>query len=181
MKQTLTLFFGILLISACSEVRFSQPQPINGKELTEFPTQFVGKYVGADGDTLMVNSECFLFSGDEIKKLCSNRVVLKKKGSLHIISSRDMFLSGEETQRKGWEVLPFELVNDSLIIYFLNTTNDEKNNETISKLDAILEVEKIINDEGNIEYYYIDPTIRQFKKILRSECFSIAEKFARID
>lgn len=180
MRQILTLLIGILLISSCSEVRFSQPQPLNGKEVEKFPNEFIGKYLGSEGDTLVVTANCFHFADDEVKKLCSDRVMLKRKGDLHIISCKEVLMAGERMERKGWEVLPFELIDDSLIVYFLNTTNEENSTSTISSLENILEVEKIFNAEGKIEYYYIDPSIKEFEKILSSQCFSVAEKFVRI-
>lgn len=171
----------IIVTSACSEVRFSQPQPLNGEELDEFPSQFIGQYLGNDGDTLVVNSTCFYYSDDEVKKLCNNRVTLKKKGNLHILSCKEILMAGEKLDRKGWEVLPFELIGDSLIVYFLDTTNDDVCIETIDQLEKIIAVEKIYTPDKKVEYFYIDPTIKQFEQILSSECFSVAQKFIRLN
>lgn len=181
MRQIFTLLISIILISSCSEVRFSQPQPQNGREIDEFPKMFVGRYLGSEGDTLIVTPHCFHFADDEIKKLCSDRVVLKKKGKLHIVSCREVLMAGEQMQRKGWEVLPFELVKDTLFVYFLNTTNEDNSKVTITALEGILDVEEVFNVDGDLEYYYIDPSIKEFERILNSECFSIAEKFVRLD
>lgn len=181
MRQILTLLISIIFISSCSEVRFSQPQPQNGKALNEFPKQFTGKYLSADGDTLVINSKCFHYIDEEDKKLCSDSVTLKKKGGVYILSCKELMISGVDMKRDGWEVLPFELVEDTLVVYFLNTTTKDVSVETISKLEDILDIEKKLNDDGKVEYYYIDPTIKQFEKMLSSQCFSVAEKFIRIN
>lgn len=181
MRQILTLLISVFLISSCSEVRFSQPQPLDGDEILAFPEQFTGKYIGTSGDTLVVRSEFFYYADDELKRLCSDRVVLKKKDDYYIISTKEMLMAGEQMQRKGWEVLPFELVGDSLFVYFLNTTSDEASTVTLSNLESILDVERVLDADGEIEYYYIAPNKRQFDCILNSHFFSIADKFTRIE
>ncbi len=180
MRQFLNILVSIILISSCSEVRFSAPQPLNGKVLDEFPKAFIGNYVGLNGDTLSVARQCFNLADDECKNLKNERVVLKQKGKLLVLSCREILMAGEQLERKGWEVFPFEMKEDTLLVYFIDTSN-EKKDETLKLISEIVPVENVLNEAGELEYFYIDPSICQFERLYSTQCFSVVEKFVRID
>ena len=48
---------------------------------------------------------------------------------------------------------------------------DGGNENTVSLLDGITTVEKILDDKGELELIIIDPTLKEFKKIIKSGAF----------
>lgn len=179
-KSIISIILSLILISSCAEIRLSQPHPLNVRELDEFPSLLTGQYVTSSGDTLEVKPNSFRFFTDNVMTLESDNMVLKMKGTMYYLSCKEYNYYDIKINRKGWTVLPFNMSNDSLVVYFLNITNKEVGTQTIEKLEDIIEVKNIYNDEGKVEYYYIEPDEQQFEKMMSSGCFSVAEKFVRI-
>ncbi len=182
MKFKILILFGILIVS-CSEVRFEKPQPEKGKQITEFPQQFIGSFLDAEQkDTLFITQKGFSYD-EEIKTLENERVSLKKVGNYYILSCREILLGEEKTNLKGWEVLPFQLVNDTLTVFYLGTS--EKEDALTTRLEKILSkgIKKKLRDPENPDskYLLINPTKREFKTLLKENIFNIQLKFTKID
>jgi hypothetical protein len=182
MKFLVLILMGIL-IGACSEVRFECPQPKNVKEITEFPQKFIGVFFDTENkDTLFISKNGFRYAED-IKRLSDDRVVLKKIGGYYILSCKEILLGKDTTDLKGWNVLPFKMVHDTLTVLYIDTS---ENGDTMkTRLEAILskgvKEESKERDNGNFEYFLIDPTKREFKKMLKNSVFSEQVKFTKIN
>lgn len=179
MRQILLFILVLLIISACSKVRFVEPQPTNAQELDEIPSMFHGTYLDVNGDSLTVATDYFKISSDDKKFLSSDRVVLKKKGAYYFLSCKEVLISGNESEEEGWELLPFQMKADSLIIFFINTTDDSLTSDAVSSISSILPLETRVS--GRDEYYLVDPSVRQFGQLMESGIFSIANKYGKVD
>jgi len=185
MKNVLLILCGLFLLASCSTVRFQTPPPQEGIEINNMPSKLIGNYVNADGDTLYVTKNSFMYENDEEKILEDSRVVLKKFKDYYVVSCREILLGNKRTKLKGWDVILVKLLDDgSLVCYSINTSTDEKEKAAINKLEAILSFENIYYDDDNKEeeeaYFLINPTKGEFKKILRSDIFTVTIVFKPI-
>ena len=182
MKFSVLILMGILTI-ACSEVRFESPQPKNVKEISEFPQEFIGTFFDHENkDTLFISKNGFRY-GEDIKQLTDDRVVLKKNGGYYILSCKEILTGEDTTDLKGWDVLPFKMVDDTLTVFFIDIS---ENSDTMkAKFETILskgvkeEIEERENED--FEYFLINPTRREFKAMLRDGIFNRHIKFTKIN
>ncbi|MGQ1948096.1 hypothetical protein ACT3CD_13455 [Geofilum sp. OHC36d9] len=182
MKFLELIILGILIV-ACSEVRFESPQPKNVKEITKFPQKFIGIFSDNENkDTLFISENGFRY-GEDIKRLPDERVVLKKTGDYYILSCKEILLGDDTTDLKGWDVLPFKMVDDTLIVFYIDISDNDETMKT--RFETILakgikeEIEKRDNDD--FEYYLINPSKREFKTMLRDGLFNEQVKFTKIN
>ncbi len=180
MTGKLSLVAAIIFLASCSVIRFTNPQPENTRQLSEFPEQLTGIYIDKDGDTLKVSKYGFSTQKD-VNTLSEDRLVLKKMGKYYILSSKCPISDGNPTDWKGWEVLPFQYINNSLVVYLINTWED-KEKQTLDALEKILssEIKKEFNHDEKFDYYLINPTKKEFKTMLKEGIFNDEMKFIKL-
>ena len=180
MNCKLSFAIGILFFTGCSVIRFTNPQPENARPLSQFPDQMIGSYLDKDGDTLKISRYAFS-NGEEVNTLSKERLILKKSGKYYILSSKCPLSEGNPIAWKGWEVLPFRYVDNTLTVYLINTWED-KEKQTLEALKNILSapVKNEFNSQENFDYYLISPTKKEFKTMLKEGIFNEEMKFSRI-
>lgn len=168
----LVLFLGL---QSCNSILFTSAQPEADPVLKEFPQNMLGTFVSEDIDTLVVESTSFIFrggdpvqlSGDITPKGCA----LKKMDDWYIISLQD---------EEEWEVFPVKVQgNDNFSVFFIDMKEDEEN-KIIADLEKDLKVEKVYNEDGSFDHYLINPSKKQFKRLLKKNIFSEEMSFKRV-
>lgn len=170
---------SLVVLSACSKVRFEEPQPSDGRELTEIPSQMHGHYLDDSGDSLSVGVDYFQLSCDDKKRLAPERIVLKKKGDYYFLSCNEEIISGNAHIEEGWEVLPFQMVDDTLILYFIDTTTETDKQQSLTLISSILPMQTRLS--GHEEYYVVNPSVREFSELMRSGVFSVLNKYTKYE
>lgn len=166
---------SILLFSSCTTVEFEKPQPIGISELKEFPNNLIGTYISKDIDTIIVTKNSCNFKNTNIifnnKTLSSGDMVLKKYSIYYVLSIRNENL---------WEVFNVRISGNDMSVYYINLYNEKKSKETIDKLKKILVVKQKINSKGTTDYYYINPTLKEFDAMLKNNLFTLIGQFKKI-
>lgn len=167
-QQIWTVLVGMLLLSACTEVYFTETQPVGKRPLTEFPPEVQGWFIDdQEGDTVHIRSRGFDLteeSGD-----LSDTLVLTKMKNLY-------FLNIQNTENNLWEVYIIEPLNP---FEFHVHSIDGENDSTMTAIRAILSVKQEENDDGSVAHFILSPTSKEFKKLLKSGVFSNTIVFRR--
>jgi len=172
----LILLFTVLLLLGCSTVKFEEPQPVNLRFLKSFPKSLIGLYVDNDMDTLVVNHNFFKYEGEDKYLVTSDLdlelgdAVLKKYKGYYILSIKSEGL---------WDVVLINQKNENLHVSYINLGNNE--GALIRRLEKIVRVEKVIQEDSKTSEYIINPSKRDFKDIIKENIFSEVQTFTRTD
>lgn len=168
MKHNLIYFFIAvsLMLTSCEELGFRQPMPHDTANLTTFPEECVGTFVSESDikDTLViyrdsVKDERFILNEDNI---------MRKYGKYYIVNQR---------KRDRWTVAALRpRGKKGFDIYWFNIEG-EKNKNSLSRVTKTVMVQDL---ETTKEYMLVDPTSREFDRMLRSRAFQRKDKFRRI-
>jgi len=157
-----------LILSSCVEVEFKQPMPPNkGTILDKLPEEISSYFMSIDKDSTG-NSKLDIseFNSDfDWHDPLPEDIILKKwKGSY--------YLNQKEGER--WQLLMVkDGLNQSFDVYHL----DGSNSATVDKLKSITKVEEILSDNGDLEGIILDPSFKEFKRILNSGAFEKVDLF----
>ena len=170
---SLSIFF-ILLLTACYSVKFEYPQPKTGSELTEIPSKIIGKYATPGGDYFTITKNTITVDNEKDTLILSDpNAVLKNLGSFYILSFR-------EDNMSDWNVYPFQVTADSLIAYSMDVESEEAYHKLIKDLGELTFCEPILDEDGELRYYRLNPTKKEFKKLLKNNHFIKQETFVKI-
>ena len=163
MKIFIVIILALLLLVSCTEIKFEVAQPRGIKALDIFPESIQGRYLIDKNDTLVVNTDSFIFLSDsstkQVYKL-SNSLVLKQW-------KKSYFINLKADKATYWSVI-FITKNKAkkMSIGMLNFS--DKNRNKINKITSV----KIIKDKDSTsQEYVINPSRRELKKILNNSSF----------
>lgn len=166
MKRYIILFLLSSLLTACISVEFKSPQPQKGKILTEFPKELIGTYLNSENDTITIADTYFKATSitkettdnpkaSEIISLSEN-VILKKMKNHFILNMKD------EKGNSNWSVIIISKSNKGIEFSTFNANEQE----FLINLKTITKWEEIRDEEGKLKKIILDPSNKEFKKIL---------------
>ncbi len=154
----------LLLLSSCVEVGFKHPQPSKGKSLSEVPKEIIDFYSDIKSDSTSGNIKD-LYNADDFDKSLSETTILKKWKGKYFLNEKEDSL---------WHIIMIvPVANNKFDTYRL----DGDDEQTQKKLNRITEVEEIRSEDGELEHLILDPTNREFNKIVKSGAFTIIDIF----
>jgi hypothetical protein len=179
----LVFLVGLLLVLALlysCDVYYSTPQPSWIKNEKVVPEKLRGNYLSYKGfngsghskdkagpqDTARI-SEKRIFIDNDWDFTLSDSVLLRTY-------QHKYFLNLFDVERKSWVVIMGKIENDKIIYYTI--TSDDK--EMIGRLKGITQVK---NSEPNLSDYYINPSRKEFRKMLKSDLFAPVDTLFRLN
>jgi hypothetical protein len=191
MKRNLLYYITVfILFTSCNDFYFKNPQPLHGKELKQIPEELVGTYLekGKDNkdttkkEPLIITRNSYnLKSSDpsvnDLKisgTLSHGKVVLKRLDD-HYVLNQKVENPLNSSQDSVWEVYILEYRNDLLTIYNLAS---EERQPKIDSVKAITPVKE--HKQGAEKYYLINPSNKQFKKLLINNLYKEAGQFEKV-
>lgn len=191
MKPYFLLCIATLLIfSSCNDFYFKNPQPLHGKELKQIPEELVGTYYEKDNDynnpdhkePLIITSNSYNLkttdpSADNRKisgTLASGKVVLKRLDGQYVLSQK-VANPLNNTHDSVWEVYVLEYRNEMLTLYNLASEQREPKVDSVKEITPVKE-----QKEGNEKYYLINPSNKQFKKLLINNLYQKVGEFKKV-
>lgn len=175
MKKLLYLLALILLLASCDQVVFPEPQPQKVKAMSEMPAELQGVYLDQDGDSLFVFEHSFSYYSDNYTDFnsvyLSDSLVLKSYKKRYFLN-----ISTTITEQIYWLTYIIEAKNDGsfLDVYAMDPGDIVK----LAKLDEI--TSKVMDIEGETDYYLFDPSKRDYKKIISDTIFTKMISFRKI-
>ena len=145
-------------MSSCIDIGFDSPQPMAGKVVKEVPKTLLGQYYDKE-DTIIITSNYIISGGDSTELDLGEAMELREWKHYY-------FLNSYREDLGYWTVVVVEAKEDRLSIYTPLVQEEDK-----AKLERKFEVREIRNDQGNISAFIINPTTRQWKKLLNSTCY----------
>lgn len=187
------LFFcivALMIFTSCNDFYFKNPQPLHGKELKQIPEELVGTYLekGKDNtdtaikEPLIITRNSYnLKSSDpsvnDMKisgTLAHGKVVLKRLDD-HYVLNQKVENPLNSSQDSVWEVYILEYRNDLLTIY--NLASEERQ----PKIDSVKEITPVKEQkQGTEKYYLINPSNKQFKKLLINNLYKEVGQFEKV-
>lgn len=161
LMNQIKVIFALLLLSSCVEVNFKNPMPPKGETLDKIPTEIITYFMSLKKDSLG-NSKLNLdnINGDfDLNDPLPEEVILKKWKGNYFLNQK------EENLWQIYMVKP--AANNSFEVYQL----DGSNQHTVDKLKSITNVEEVFSDNGDLNQIIIDPSFKEFKKIVKSGAF----------
>lgn len=190
-----------MLLTSCNDFYFKNPQPQNGKELSSIPDQLIGTYMEIHendsndrdyGDTiviiysigpLVITPDSFhmdysghVFDNNKVEgSLESGKVILKKMDDFYVLSQkiRNPLNSAHDSV---WEVYIVKYKNNLLTLYTLTSNDSNLKVDSITQITPVKEFQ-----EEDARYYLINPSNKQFKKLLTDNLYEIVGEFEKVE
>lgn len=162
-------FIILLLMSSCVEVGFKHPQPSKGKTLTKIPQKMVEFYTGNRQDSISENSNYLKFedyiNDKTFENSLSETTILKKWKGKYFLNQKEDDL---------WRIIMIVPVsNNNYETYQL----DGSNKQTVKLLKDITAVKEIFSEDGKLKLLILDPSRKEFNKIIKSGAFELIDIF----
>ncbi len=182
--KKLILYLGILtIINSCGpQIYFEQSQPTNIEREKIFPKSLQGIYIDNKNKDFIYIIDKFTIEYRNTKKQGGILDGMSWKGQLSdslILKNNEnqFYLNLKSDNENKWFVIIISMKDDdNLIARFI----DGDNQTEVEKLKRITTVQEIIDTNGDIDSYLINPTNIELEKMLQVEMFSIKMTFTKI-
>lgn len=156
------------LLFSCTEIKFKQAQPKGIKDLAIIPEQIQGEYLLDKKDTIKISSDQIRIHqdstglNDEVYEISD---VFKVRYWKKIY-----FLNIKEKEDSIWTLIFIQKnKNQQLSAGFLNFSDKDK--EKIDKIKSITKVQTILSESDKVNYYLVDPSRCELRKIMKQASF----------
>lgn len=177
-------------MTSCNDFYFKDPQPLHGKELKTIPDELIGTYMEKKADTVQhVNEDPLLITrnsynlktsepGAQDMKLSGTlekgKVVLKKLDDYYVLSQK-VANPLNSSRDSVWEVYVMKYNNNELLLY--NMSSEER----APMIDSVKQITRVKEEQdGNGKYYLINPSKKQFKKLIEEDMFKKIGEFKKV-
>ena len=152
------VLLGALMWTGCSNVTFTEPMPMNRRDLPKFPTKWQGTW--SDGDEMTITIGESYFEGNDLEKMTLGDDVLLRRFHGHLV------LNQPEENGK-WSVLLGRRWKDELRLWTFDGSDDAK----VAVWGAILNdsaiTEFMRDEELGVKTYTLAPeTNASFRKLI---------------
>jgi len=199
MKNIFLTFLFVCLLFSCKKplANFTDPQPVNSKDITEFPKKIIGSYHNYETNTdVTIDRSTVLLTNhftDTLNK--TNLLELQKEIKLETIPLNDsLFITKYATTDTVFSIGKTGILRKLKGHYFLNSLNSE-NNWEVKKLtykNNIVSISDIYNEESiqkldeitetasdSIRQKTYTLTRKQFKEFVVKNGFTTESTFIR--
>ncbi len=208
LRLILSIVVLIVFIACEPSVQFSEPQPIDTKDLAELPNRLHGQFLSlSDSSTLNINNKMIqriydfdyvihsnqldsltILSGDTLIDVETNeRAMVKQVGdslAIHIHHVDTLFQMNDNNVARKFKGYYFINVRNSETSWTVKKLQLSKGKLIISKISAKQEIENLKEitetPEDTITPYNFTVTKKQFKEFIKSKGFSKSENFVKI-
>lgn len=169
MARNLVILLLIASLSSCISVEFTQPQPYWCANLTGFPVKMQGHFYNNENDTVEIGSNYYkLISTDKNSILDSNTKNTEQlSDSLLFKSYKKIYFLNSKTNG-NWRVSMVKINRNHSITVYNAISSEEK---LIKKLKNIKDKTILKDETGKIKRVILNPSEKEFKKLVRSKLF----------
>ena len=175
MKKTVFIFFlwtTIILIS-CKSIYFKSPQPLDTDMLNEFPESIRGLYTSGDFDTLKIDEFSFVL-GNKDSSIESGESLNTGTATLKLYNNHLVLSIKDESY---WNVMLIKYKKDTLTVFWIDI--NDKENYILNRISKITPYRTLKNEKGEIVDYLINPSKKQFEKLVELDFFTEKITFIR--
>lgn len=172
MKKFIIILLCGISLTSCVEVLYEKTQPQKTNTLNTFPKELQGKYYISykdslnESDTLVISTNYFTeltltkkenIQQEKMKVYLSDSLVLKELGNNYVLNFKE---------KETWMALVLKPIEN---YGYSVTWIDGDNEDSVEKMQKIIEAKIIRNKDDKIEKYIINPKKSDFKKLLKSK------------
>lgn len=169
MARNFIILLFIVSLSSCISVEFTQPQPGWCDNLAEFPKEMQGHFYSDENDTIEIGNNYYqLISTDHHSMLDSptkNKEQLSD--SLLFKSYKKIYFLNSKTNG-NWRVSIIKINKNQRITVYTSISSEEK---LIKKIKIIKDKTFIKDETGKIKRVILNPSEKEFKKLIKSNLF----------
>jgi hypothetical protein len=165
MKHTFYAIVFLVLITACGQVYFSEPNPQRGVRVKSFSEKLQGVYADSifqieiGKDSINVMGEPYKITK---KDAAADEVTIRYYKSNYFVSFKDSLY---------YSVFMARFYDDKLAVYMLNP--DERSVEVLSRLV------KVDTIDAQKDHYLISPSKQEFDALVDNEVFDVMGVFEK--
>ena len=169
MVRNFIILLFIVSLSSCISVEFTQPQPSWCNNLTAFPKEMQGHFYNNENDTVEIGNNYYkLISTDHNSILDSNiKNIEQLSDSLLFKSYKKIYFLNSKTNG-NWRVSMVKISKNHIVTVYTSISSEEK---LLKKLKAIKDKTFIKDEAGKIKRVILNPSEKEFKKLVRSKLF----------
>ncbi|HDP74956.1 MAG TPA: hypothetical protein ENN49_03650 [Bacteroidales bacterium] len=165
-----SLLLAALLLTSCDNVVFDNPQPVDGKSISNLNNAFPGIFISSDNDTLTITKNTIsLGSGNKftVTGTLGKNLDVREYSNGFVVN-----LSESVKGRLVWIAYLFKLSNDSLFISF-SDINPNKLAEIEKGIANIVPYENINNENKENSKIILKPrNSAEFDKLVNAGIFN---------
>ena len=155
----------LILLFACKEITFREPQPKGKKSLKEIPEKLCGMYLlNAEDDntqdTLYVTKDGYMMASDKKKNPLGDTLVVKNFKGYYFVNTNE---------NPEWLLRIIKPEKDGDLLYMSMDVEESKFNSLISSLSK--EVPLDSSEVNGEKLYQIDPTPKQLITLIKKGYF----------
>jgi hypothetical protein len=160
MKFFISIALLPFLIS-CTEFRFTEPHPEDGKVLKSIPKNFHGTYVDELGDTLRVFSNYYsLYLGEEIGTI---QDTINDSDDERVLYDGNNIFINLKAEDETWSCYVAKPTKEGIdLLYFSAEALG------LSEMNGIARYNPVLDEDGDVSYYLTKVNNSQFKSMLNS-------------
>lgn len=168
MKNIILSLGLIFVLFSCTEIKFKQAQPKGIKDLAIIPEQLQGEYLLDKKDTIKITNDQIRILQDSTN---TNDEVYEISDVFKVrYWKKTYFLNIKEEEDSIWTVIFIQKdKNHQLSAGFLSF--GEKDTEKIEKIKSITKARAILSDSEKADYYIVDPSRCELRKIIKQANF----------
>lgn len=155
----------LLLLLACKEISFKEPQPRDKRALSEIPKELQGKYLlmeenGSATDTLTVSKTGYQVTNDSTKGTLGDSLVLKKYKGYYFFN---------DNQNPEWLLRVVKREPNGDLSYMFMDSDGKSFHEFVVDLNKEIRIDSF--DLSNEKLYQIDPSPKQLVSLIKKGYF----------
>jgi hypothetical protein len=150
-------------------VSYEYTMPKQSRTLSEFPKNYLGDYTEEEDSTATLNISESSFTTPEFVGTIGDNLELKPYMGYLVIN---LTIDGV------WTVYLAKMRSDGNIEVF---NIDPTENEIMTQLAEITSIEKVYNEENELERVHIDPSDGEFKEMIDAELFESIGLFVPVE
>ncbi|MDN5200961.1 hypothetical protein QQ008_06305 [Fulvivirgaceae bacterium BMA10] len=174
------IFYAIVLIwlSACTEVVYKNPQPLNTGSLKTFPEELRGAYESVNDDekiTITLGERYYSLREDDDEQIDGN--ISSDSASLKYYKGY-YFLSHKMDELPYWILRVAKVQPDGTLSVL---AIDADNHSIMDELRNSLEVKRVEHDDEYDKFFLIEPTRKELIKLIEKKVFQEVYTFKKIN
>jgi hypothetical protein len=175
MKNVAILVFLTIVLSACKEISFVEPQPKGKKSLNEVPGRLRGVYLlkdegSDDTDTLYVTKTGYLIASDKMQSVLGDSLVLKKYKGYYFVNINE---------NPEWLLRVIRQEDNGDLTYMAMDVEDGAFDGFVKDLAREVGVDSVqLEDE---KLYQIDPSPKQLIQLIKKGYFKKTIRMQKIE
>ncbi|MAI22838.1 MAG: hypothetical protein CL828_02175 [Crocinitomicaceae bacterium] len=147
-RLVICFLFAALVLGSCSNVTFTEPMPLNRRDLPKFPPKWRGGWT--DSDDMVITIGDTYFEGNDLDKIMLSENVLLRRFHGHLVLN-------QPEENGEWSILLGRRWKDELKLWTFDGSEDSKVAAWAAVLNDSSITEFVSDEQLEVKSYVLDP------------------------